>query len=138
MINHDICYSLCTVAPVIEPIASQATSLDVVPGENVSLTVSISGFNLPLNSIDWRNEQGNILTSTYDRVTIINTHNLPISAGPVLSTLLLSSVLPEDTGRYTISATNSAGSGTATFTVTVEGKERLGMGITRIYSSLKQ
>lgn len=95
----------------------------VMAGENLILSVSISGFNVPLTSISWT-QQGNTLTGSNNRVTITNNPMLSAISGPVSSTLMLSSVIPTDSGTYSATATNGAGNGTVMFTVTVQGKKR--------------
>ena len=116
------------VAPSVEPIVGQITSL--MSRDCISLSVNISGFNLPLTSITW-SRQGSSLNGTEDRVIITHTPSQPVTAGPVLSTLQLSTVLPQDSSNYTVTATNDAGSDTVMFTLTVRG-----MNSTCIYSSI--
>ena len=103
------------VAPFVD--LDTDMSIEVVTGKSISLSVSISGFNLPLTSITWSQPNG-----TEDRVTIAHTHTLPATTGPVQSTLHLRAALPQDSGNYSITASNGAGSGTAMFTLAVKGK----------------
>ena len=96
--------------------ASMAVNID----GNISLPIVISGFNPNLTSITWKHK-GNLLTGTEDGVTITNSHSLPATTGPVQSTLQLSRVRPEDSGTYTVTACNDAGSCSEKFTLTVRG-----------------
>ena len=112
---------ICLVPPFVELTDGQVSSLEVDPGDNLALMVSISGFNLPLTSITWR-WQDSALIGTEDRVTITNVPTLPVTTGPVLSTLLFRPVLPQDSGNYFVSAANAAGNNTAMFMLTVKGK----------------
>ncbi len=107
----------------------------VLPGETVSLQVSIPEFSPNLTSIVWR--KGTKDLSTVDRVTITNTYtttldsavsDAPISGSlssitaAIKSMLQLSAVRPEDSGTYTVTATNKAGDhNSMTFTLTVKG-----------------
>ena len=106
------------MAPVVT--GQTQTSLEVVAGDDLTLTASISGFNLPLTSISWT-QQGNTLTGSEERVTISNS---TLTSNTATSTFLLSAVLPQDAGTYSITATNPAGSSNVfEFTVTVTGKD---------------
>ena len=108
--------------PAIPNVTGQSASHEVMAGHNLTLAVSISDFSLPLTSISWR-QQGSLLTGAEVRVTI--THpTLPVSTGPVTSTLVLSSTTPLDSGIYAVTATNAAGSDTLLFAVTVGGSYR--------------
>ena len=101
-------------------------SIEVSAGDDLSLSVTISGFNLPLTSISWT-QQGNTLTGSEDRVTITNTPSLPATSGPVTSTLVLTAITPAETGRYSVTALNAAGNNTLEFIVSVPGKKTDGI-----------
>ena len=101
------------------PSGSTATP-EVVTGQTLTLSVSISNFNINLTSISWTKD-GNSLTSGQDRVTITNP-TLPATTAPVNSTLQLTSTLPSDSGSYVITSTNAAGSDNFTFSVSITGK----------------
>ena len=84
-------------------------------GEEVSQRASISEFN-PDPSITWEHGGGaplpeRLITNT-PLITVMPT---------VQSILHLSAVCPEDSGTYTITATNDAGSNEETFNLTVKG-----------------
>ena len=88
-------------------------------GNESTLSVNITTFNLALTSITWRHN-GNTIISGPDRITITNPS---LSApAPVTSTLVRTSVIPFDAGNYRVTATNPAGSGTLTVGVVVTGK----------------
>ncbi len=94
-------------------------SPEVLAGNTLELSVNITSYNLPLTSITWT-YNGNALTSGQDSVTITNP-SLSDSA-PVVSMLMKTSIIPLDSGNYSIMATNPEGSSTYTFQVTVTGK----------------
>ncbi len=94
-------------------------SPEVLAGNTLELSVNITSFNLPLTNITWTHN-GNALTSGQDRVTITNP-SLSDSA-PVVSMLMRTLIIPLNSGNYSIMATNSEGSSTYTFQVTVTGK----------------
>ena len=91
-------------------------------GTSIILSVFITGFNLPLSSISWA-WQGTTLTGSEQRVTITNTTTTTTT---VISALMVSALIPGDSGRYTVTATNDAGNDTleATLSVTGEGGVR--------------
>ncbi len=94
-------------------------SPEVLAGDTLELSVSITSFNLPLTNITWTHN-GNVFTTGQERVAISN-HSLSDPA-PVVSMLTRTSLIPLDAGNYTIMATNPEGSSTYTFQVTVTGK----------------
>ena len=112
--------------------ADQVASPMLLAGDTLTLSVSISDFNLPLMDIYWI--QGSInLTDGVGGVTITNSSTLPVMSGSVLSTLQLSRVTPADSDTFTVTATNVAGNTAVTFTVTVEGKSCEGEFTYQIY-----
>ena len=110
---------LLAVSPVGLPSGSTATP-EIVAGQTLTLSVSISNFNINLTSISWTKD-GNSLTSGQARVTITNP-TLPATTAPVNSTLQLTSTLPSDSGSYVITSTNAAGSDNFTFSVSITGE----------------
>ncbi len=94
-------------------------SPEVLAGNTLELSVNITSFNLPLTSITWTHN-GNVLTSGQDSVTITNPSLSDPS--PVVSMLIRASLIPLDSGNYSIMSTNPEGSSTYTFQVTVTGK----------------
>ena len=111
------------VAPTVMLVAEQVASPMLLAGDTLTLSVSISDFNLPLMDMDisWM-QDSTTLTDGMGGVTITNSPTLPVMSGSVLSTLQLSTVTPADSDTFTVTATNAAGNAMVTFTVTVEGK----------------
>ena len=99
--------------------ADQVASPMLLAGNSLTLSVSISDFNLPLMDISWIQGSTN-LTDGVGGVTITNSPTLPVMSGS--STLQLSTITPADSDTFTVTAANAAGNTTVTFTVTVEGK----------------
>lgn len=115
--------SLLSEPPTTELPVGQTASRTITAGGNLTLSVSISGFNLPLTSITWRH-QGEALTGSEDGVIITNTPTLPVPAGldPVISTLQLKAIVPRGSGSYTLTATNDAGHSNLQFSISVTGR----------------
>ena len=101
--------------------ADQVASPMLLAGDTLTLSVSISDFNIPLMDISWM-QGSTTLTDGVGAVTITNNATLPVMSGSVLSTLQLSTVTPADSDTFTVTATNAAGNTMVTFTVIVEGK----------------
>ena len=107
-----------SVAPIVELGSQDQESPEVLAGNNLTLSVNITTFNLPLTNIMWTRNDDTII-SGQDRITVSNPSlSAPV---PVMSTLMRSSVIPLDDGNYTITATNPAGSNMYTFRVPVTG-----------------
>ena len=103
-------------------ISSANSTVTVRVGGSIELMVNISGFNLALDTINWTHNTS-ALVSGIDRVSIVNSDFNPSSAS---STLMRSDIAGvSDSGTYTVTASNRAGSSTATFTVRVTGKKNL-------------
>ena len=95
----------------------------LLAGVTLTLSVSISDFNLPLMDISWMQGSTTLTDGVpVGGVTITNNATLPVMSGSVLSTLHLSAVTPADSDTFTVTATNAAGNTMVTFTVTVQGK----------------
>lgn len=103
----------------MELATGQIQSLEISAANNLTLSVNITKFNVPLTNITWTHG-GNILNSGVDRVTVTNSLSLLLS--PVMSTLHLTSLIPLDSGLYTITSSNPVGSRSLTFNVTVTGE----------------
>ena len=104
------------------PISSANSTVTVRVGGSIELMVNISGFNLALNAINWTHNTS-ALVSGIDRVSIMNSDFTPPSAS---STLMRSDIAGvSDSGTYTVTTSNRAGSSTTTFTVRVTGKKNL-------------
>ena len=84
-------------------------------GESLELMVTVE-FNLALTSITWT-QDGATLVSGTDRVTIENSDLDPPNATSTLTRTDIDRF--SDGGVYVLTATNRAGSATATFTVDV-------------------
>ena len=121
--NYDFKYALdfntlyFAVRPKVMLDVGQLLSPKVVAGDNLTLSVLIVDFNLPLTDVSWTHER-NIIITGKDRDTITNSS---FSLAPVMSTLQRTAVNPLDSGSYVIMATNKAGSLLLTFSVTVTG-----------------
>lgn len=117
--------TLCsvTVPPAVVLGVGQIVSPEVTARGSLTLRVSISGFNLPLTSVSWT-QHGRTLAGSEDGVTITNTPMLPAMSAPVTSMLLISATVPRDSGAYSVTASNDAGSETLEFTVSVTGEAR--------------
>ena len=106
-------------ALVAIPMTLPDQTVEVIFGNNLTLMVDITGFNLPLTSITWM-EDGQALMNNTDNITI--THG-SFAAPPTTSTLVrdpIQSIM--DNGTYEITVVNPAGESMTTFTVTVNGK----------------
>ena len=89
--------------------------VEVVVGEDLVLSTSITEFNLPITNIVW--------TRNGEIVTFGNIVTTDITPQNRTSTLTLSPVnAPSDGGTYIVTATNDAGSDMTVFTVNVTGK----------------
>ena len=104
-------FHCCTVAPSVSLAAGQIRT-ELEAGNNLTLSVNITRFNAPLTSITW-NYSGNILTDA------INSPSL--ESPPVVSSLQLTSLTPQDIGYYVVTAVNKFGSDDVTFEVNVLG-----------------
>ena len=114
-------YPSTTSPPLDPPIASPVTELtSVMVGNPLMLTVTITNFNLPIDTIDWTFNNKSIINNT-NMFTILNSGGL--DEPPAMSTLRLNSVSNlTNEGTYVVTVSNRAGSNTSTFTVTVTGK----------------
>ena len=111
---------LLAVSPSIGLPSGSTATPEVVAGQTLTLSVSISDFNINLTSISWTKD-GDSLTSGQARVTITNP-TLPATTAPVNSTIQLTSTVPYDSGSYVITSTNAAGSDDFTFSVSITGE----------------
>ena len=95
-------------------------SVEVVVGEDLVLSTSITEFNLPITNIVWT-QNGVTVNSAHITTTSMNT-----SAPNGTATLTLSPVnAPSDGGTYIVTAINDAGSDSTVFTVNVTCKLNL-------------
>ena len=95
-------------------------TVNVTVGSALTLTVDITGFNLPLTSITWMEDEQVLMNNTDN---IIITHG-SFAAPPTTSTLVrdpIQSVM--DNGTYEVTVGNPAGESMTTFTVIVNGKQ---------------
>ena len=102
--------------------SDQVASPEVMANGLLTLSVSISDFNLPLTSINWT-QLGEHRDSSEDRVNITHSSILTATTSPVISTFILNYTIPADTGNFSVTASNDAGSDTFTFTVSVTGED---------------
>jgi hypothetical protein len=108
---------------LVRPVSGQNLTLQVIVGEDLTLSVSVSGFNLPITSITWTH-RGSILTEE-DRVTITNSPTLPSASSPVISTLAVTAITPANAGKYSVKAFNHMEQATLTFRVIVACKKNI-------------
>ena len=92
--------------PKAEIARNQRATLEYTVGGNVTLSVNVTIFNIPLISISWAHE-GNTLTGDEDRVNIQTSAMLPVSSGSVTSTLQIRAAVLEDAGYYNATVTSS-------------------------------
>ena len=103
----------------VGPTLPDDQSVEVVTDTALTLTVNITGFNLPLTDITWSIGGVQVNDST-GNITITNAST---DRPPATSTFILDSVqLPIESGLYSVVATNDAGSDMTTFNVTVTCK----------------
>ena len=95
-------------------------TVNVTVGGTLTLTVDITGFNLPLTSITWM-EDGQTLMNNTDNITI--THG-SFEAPPTTSALVREPIQsPMDNGTYEVTVVNPAGQSVTTYNVTVNGEQ---------------
>ena len=114
LFQEKFCVILYAHFPVT-PTISSGDNVSVVEGETLELMVTID-FNLALTSITWT-QDGATLVSGTDRVTIENSDLDPPNATSTLTRTDINRTF--DDGVYVLTATNHAGSATATFTLDV-------------------
>ena len=108
---------LLLVPPIITSTTPSDTSIQVEAGN--CLNVEVSVVNVNQEQIQWTFNDQNV-SSVSDNLDIVNS----IRRHPPLinSTLQLTSVVPTNSGRYTVSATNIAGHVSITFAISITGK----------------
>ena len=95
--------------------------MDVIVGDSLSLTVTITDFNLPVDTIVWM-FNGDVVNNNTALFTVFI--NGSLEEPPTTTTLQLSTVSNlTDEGMYTVDVTNRAGNSVSVFIVTVLGKE---------------
>ena len=95
-------------------------TVNVTVGSALTLMVDITGFNLPLTSITWR-EDGQVLMNNTDNIVI--THG-SFATLNTTSTLVRDPIQsPMNNGTYEVTVMNPAGESMTTYTVIVNGKE---------------
>ena len=100
----------------VGPTLPEDQSVEVVTDTALILTVSITGFNLPLTDITWFVDRAQATNGTGNIVIT----NINMDSPPVTSTFVLDPVqFPIERGLYSVVATNDAGNGMTTFNVTV-------------------
>ena len=101
--NESLTMYLFAVAPMLSP----DQFMEVMVGEDLVLSTSLTGFNLPIIDVIWT-RNGVIVNSATDRITIII---MEIRGPNGTATLTLSPVnAPSDGGTYIITVMNPAGS----------------------------
>ena len=132
--NYDVWSHIVHSALLAIPMTSGDQTVEVIFGNNLTLMVDITGFNLPLTSVTWM-EDGQVLMNNTDNIIIAHGN---FTAPPSTSTLVrgpIQSVM--DNGTYEVTVTNAAGMNTTTFTVIINGKQlnSLHFSISESYSS---
>ncbi len=99
---------------------------DVLPqelneGNDLNITVIIDDFTLPITNILWT-KLGGTLSNNQSKANILT--DVSMQTAPVSSTVqLLSSVVPMDSGSYSVTAVNAAGNDTFIFNLRVTGTQ---------------
>ncbi len=107
------------VQPRIQPAPGQSMNAELEVGNDLSLSVNILNFNIPLSEVTW-SHSGNLLTPGVDRVSITTDSSLMFP--PVMSTLRRTSIQPLDFGVYVVTAISPVGNVSFTFNVLLQGK----------------
>ena len=95
--------------------------MDATVGDSLSLTVTITDFNLPVDTIVWM-FNGDVVNNNTALFTVFI--NGGLDEPPPTTTLQLSTVSNlTNEGMYTVDVTNRAGNSVSVFDVTVLGKE---------------
>ncbi len=111
--------SFCTVGPTF--LADNA-DIEFVAGSTLTLTVTITDFNLPLTEIIWFID-GVPATAVTGRTGVFTITNTSTTSPPATTALTLDPVqLPSESGLYSVTAVNPAGMDTVTFNITVTGE----------------
>ena len=94
--------------------------VEAVVGTSLSLTVNVTEFNLDIDSVTWTRNGSDIENGT-DGYTITN---ISLSDPPSMIVLTRDNVTSpvEDSGDYSVTVANPAGSDMSTFNVTVTGE----------------
>ena len=96
-------------------------AVDATVGDSLSLTVTITDFNLPVDTIMWM-FNGDVVNNNTGLFTVFI--NGDLEEPPTTTTLQLSTVSNlTNEGVYAVDVTNRAGNGVSVFDVTVLGKE---------------
>ena len=103
------------VPPIITSTTPSDTSIQVEAGN--CLNVEVSVVNVNHQQIQWTFNGQNV-SGISDNLDIVNS----IHQHPLSTTLQLTSVVPTNSGRYTVSATNMAGNVSITFAISITGK----------------
>ena len=120
-----MCHTLCVVGPTLPA----DSDVEVMVDGTLTLTVTITDFNLPLTDISWFID-GIPVAETGLNLTITSTIT---TSPPATSTLTLNPVqFASEGGLYSVRAVNPAGNDTAVITVTITCK-LYGI-INRVYS----
>ena len=102
--------SLCTAAPVIDPVSPNTMTVNV--GD--PLTLSCTSRGSPPDAFTWRKDNGPVVQSTATTPVTYDDNSAVFRAD-----YSIDSVTTSDSGTYTCSVTNPIGSDSATITVNV-------------------
>ncbi len=108
-----------TVAPSVTLANGSLLPQELNKGDDLNVTVVIDNFTLPITNIFW-SKLGSTLSSNQSKTNILT--DVLMQTAPVSSTLQLSSVVPMDSGSYSVTAVSAAGNDTFMFDLRVTGK----------------
>ena len=106
--------SISIVEPMLTP---QFMDIEVEVLTQLMLTANVSAFNLVIDGVTWNRND-----SIIENENGFTLSNSSLDAPPAMVTLILDVTSPNrDSGIYTVTVSNPAGSDTSTFNVTVTG-----------------
>ncbi len=106
--------------PQIDLSQGQTINVTIAAESNLTLSVVILRHSVPLHEIVWRQE-GLLLFNGNNRIMVDIDTSLS-STPPIVTTLQRTSVIPFDSGIYTVTASNSVGNTSFSFNVSIFSK----------------
>ncbi len=122
--QYNKCSNECILSfSIVDPtLPADGADIEFVVGSILTLTVTITDFNLPLTEITWFID-GVPATAVSGRAGVLTITNTSTTSPPATTTLTLDPVqLPRESGLYSVTAFNPAGMDTTTFNVTITGE----------------
>ena len=111
----------CVVGPSLTP---EAMDVEVEVGTRLTLTVNVTKFNRDIDSVIWT-LHGMAIENGVDGYIYTLTNVSPDAPSSIVSLTRENVISPaEDSGNYTVTMTNVAGSDTSEFNVTVTGDDK--------------